>query len=459
MRILVAVNTDDWDGKDLVEFLQMKGYETLEAKSSFALFKMLETEEFDMLLINQRLHGLSEKENYVREIRDIIPVKSHRRVVFNIHYDIEKLRDELINQHFFDFLVGRFNADELLDIISNPRNFDDVRQFQIRQVKKTIEKDGKDYTEIDQEILATKVLPNKIIGFHGATSTTTILNTAAALSLDEDLKIVVVDMNPNAHLSLLFSFDRYPNLKCMSELIECIRKEQLNKETIQQFFVQHSRMKNVYLLPGFKTIHDKNFFDMPEAEEGKYMEKIMNCLKRAANIIMVDTPRQFFYGSTIDTVKEAETMYFVTTPFLPHRIDIKTATKFFSEKKHDTEFKLVISKYTGMEPIKIDAIFDELKVVKEYSASGKEIGEVRIFDDYFTIGNVSNMSDITEDRKYAYEVDVLESYKNSINKLSTDIYYYQKETLYGKKSKNNRKGFKLAKKLPISNIFNRRNKN
>lgn len=275
MKILVAVNCDKWNGNDLVQYLQMKEYETLEAKSSFILFDMLNKEDFDLAIISQDLIGLNEDENFISKIRDLVPTKSSKRLIFHITSNTEKLRDELINEHFFDFLIDRFKSEELVDLIENPRNFDDVRHFQIRTVKKTIEREKGTETIIREEILSTKVLPNKIVGFHGATSTTTLLNTAIGLSKDEDLKIVLVDMNPNAHLTIQFAYDKYLNISCMSELIEYIRKDKLNKDTINSFLVQHNKYKNIYLLPGFKKIEEKNFFDFPEAEEGDYLSKIM----------------------------------------------------------------------------------------------------------------------------------------------------------------------------------------
>lgn len=459
MKIIVAVNTEGWDGKDLISFLNMKGHEVIEATTSFVLLNILENQDYDIVIINQKLLGLENVENYISVIRDKIPVKSEKRAIFNIHYSIEKLRDELINEHFFDFLVGKFKAEELLDMIENPRSFDDVRQFQIRTVKRIIEKSGKDEIIRKEDVISTKVLPNKIVGFHGATATNTLLNIAIGLSQDKDLKIIVVDANPNAHLSLLFTYKKYTSIRCMSELIEHIRKDKLNKETIYQFLVQHQRYKNIYLLPGFKGIDEKNFFDFPEAEEGKYMEKIMDCLKRVANVVLIDTANQFFNGATIDTVKEVETMYFVTTPYLPHRIDTKASTKFFTDKKHNGEFKLIISSVSGSEQIDTNMLFEDLKDVQEYTNTGKVLSSMNIFKNYFTVAKVSNMDSIVEDQKYAYEIDALETYKSSIDRLCKDIYYFQQEVTYGKDTKKNRKGVKLSEKLPISKIFHRRNAN
>lgn len=458
MKVLIAVNSPDWNGDNLVQYLKMKEFDVIEAKSSFILFDMLEKEEFDIAIVSQDLLGLNEKEAYISHIRDLIPIKSNKRLIFHMTYNIEKVRDELINEHFFDFLNGQFKPDELMDLINNPRTFDDVRHFQIRTVRKTIEKSGKEERVVSEEILSTKVLPNKIIGFHGITATTTLWNTAIGLAEDDDLKIIVADFNPNAHLSIQFCYDKYLNIKCMSELIDFLRKDKLNKDTINQFLVQHKKYKNIYLLPGFKNIHDKNFFDFPEAEEGNYLSKILYCLKRNSNIVMVDTPRQFFSGATIDTVKEAETMYFIATPYLPNRIDIKTSTKFFLDKEHNNDFRLIISDVSATEQITSNTIFDELKDIKEYSETGKEICSRNIFKYYLEIYKVSNMNEIIEDRINPYEVKELESYRNSINKIVRDIYYYEGGT-YGKESTRNKKIRARGKKLSFPNIFSRYKKN
>lgn len=457
MKILVAVNCNSWNGSDLVQYFEkIKNYEVTEAKASYVLFQMLGNEEFDVAIISQDLVGLGEEENYVSRIRDLVPIKSNKRVIFHMTHNTEKLRDELINEHFFDFLNGQFKSDELIDLLENPRTFDDVRDFQIRTVKKTIEKSRGVEKVVREEILSTKVLPNKVIGFHGITATTTLWNTAVGLSDDEDLKIIVADFNPNNHLTLQFCYDKYMQVKCMSELVDLIRKDRLNKDTINQFLVQHSKYKNIYLLPGFKKIEHKNFFDFPEAEEGEYFSKILYCLRRNSNIVMIDTPRQFFFGATIDTVKEVETMYFVTTPYLPNRIDIKTATKFFVDKEHNNDFRLIVSSVASAEQITPKMIYEELMDVKDYSETGKEIGSRRVFEKYFEISKINNMNEITEDRKCAYEIDALDTYRSGINQIVRDVYYYEGGT-YGKESgsKQNR-GFSIGKIIPIPNFIGRR---
>ncbi len=454
MKIVVAVYHKNWDGSDLTDYLKMKGHEVEEAKTSFILFEALKQGDYELVFVSQNLTGLSEVEDYILKLRDLIPSKD-KRLIFQMCNNIEMTRDQLINQNFFDFLNEQFKPDELMDLIENPRTFDEVRHFQIRKVKKTIEKDWKQERVIHEEVLATKVLPNKIVGFYGNHATTILWNTAIGLAKDKDLKIILLDLNPNTHLSLQFSFDRFLNLRCMSEVIQYLRRDQLNKDTIQQFLVQHNKFKNIYLLPGFKKINEKNFFDFPEAEEGEYLSRILYLLRRNANIVLVDTPRQFFFGATIDTVKEADTMYFSTTPYLPHRTDTKIATKYFSDKEGNSDFRLIISGIAGQDAVTPKGIFTELKNVKQYTPLGKETGSLEVFKDYLILPRISGVDNIIEDRGYPYEI--LEEYRNSINSIVKDIYYYGGGEKLGKKSLRGKT--KSNQKFSFSKFFSRQSAN
>lgn len=453
MKVLIAINDSNWDGTDIGEYLNVKGHDVSYATTSTALYKLLEDGNYELAIVNQELLGLTEDEGYIHRIRDLVP--TDKRVLFIISKDIDRTRDTLINQQFFDFMVGSFKADELMDILENPRTFDDVRSFQLRTVKNTYEKVGTTEVLIEQDVISTKVLPNKIVGFNGATATTTIMSVAAALSEDSDLDIVLVDFNPNAHLSLQFMYDKYLSSKCLSELVDHMRKDKLTKDNIKQFLVRHSKYKNVWLLPGFKKLEFKNFFDFPEAEDSEYIKKILYMLKRTQNVVLVDTPRQFFNGSTIDTINEVDTMYFLTTPYLPSRIDIKTATKFFYKKKQNSDFKLIISSITGTESITPKMIFKELMHLVEYEGK-KQTGSYKLFDNYLEIPCVSNMTEVIENREYAYEK--LDGYREAINKVARDIYYYQGGKRYGENSTRNSTKRNAGKKLSIGSFFNRRRK-
>lgn len=237
MKILVAVNSNKWNGSDVEAYLKKNGYEISSAKSSFILFEMLGKQDFDLVIVNQELHGLDEDDDYITKIRDLLPTKFNKRVIFIIHKDIEKVREKLINQHFFDFLVGRFKAEELLDLIQNPKCFDDVRVFQTKTDE--IVPDNRNYKASTYYEVSNNIqIKHMTIGVGGVASasgtTHTVLGVGVFLSKNKN-KVAIVDVSESQSLKNLFVYGReVKDRKCFKYMnidFYYENKSSMNKDT------------------------------------------------------------------------------------------------------------------------------------------------------------------------------------------------------------------------------------
>lgn len=314
MNIILATGRPDLDDtiKELLKNVNVVGEITYRK----GVIDLVELKKPNVIIMSDLLDGEEIK------MKDLLLTLRLRCPLVRIIYLLkeENPRDRAFLYHWsiFDVLSSSFTIRDLENLLNNPKQFADVHEEMIalEKYKKQIdvEEPGEGFGTIDTEGYHSPFekhaqnahhLKQEIVAFWSvleqAGKTFSSANTALALANNPNLQVLLLDFNiKNPNINFYFNF-KDPD-RNLSALIEDLGEDELTKEILDDYLVEHPVFPNLKILPGFILRREE-----PNDEIlTKLLPAIINiAIKSNYSSILVDLEAGFKAPYNVEILKQA----------------------------------------------------------------------------------------------------------------------------------------------------------